>query len=398
VKRLILCLLFLAACAPPEANPLGDHDSVMPTVPPPPWVEPAETVSLENVSRIAYLGRLDTTGTPSTVFAYAVSPDATRLAGLNNDQLLAWDLVSGTLLFGTSRAEAIQVYYSPDKTEIYTIDTEGLVNVYETEQGIITNNFSGHPQYNGVAAFYGDDGWLAMGGLSGEVKVWDPLERASLVTFQAQQLQVTALAFSQDGNWLASAGDDSTVTVWDWRNRQAVATFNNEDVSASRLAFSPDGSQLAVGTEDTVRLWSIADGTLIQTLNTGSGGITDVLTYSPDGQYLINGGAIPQLTLWDPQTGEQVAQLPDVGGDRTSASFSPDGTILATSVLGGTVTLWNMTQITSATVNRADLPLDTRQILYVQWTSDSRLLTIFDALGPIYVWGVGPTEENQAGE
>jgi WD40 repeat protein len=352
-----------------------------------------DTISLDNVENIEYLGRLDATGTPSTVFAYAVSPDSTRLAGLNNEQLLAWDLVSGELLFSTARGEAVQIFYAPDKTEIYTLDTEGTVSVYDAENGIFQNSFSGQANYNGVAAFH-EDGWLALGSLSGEVKVWDTYERQSLATFRAQQLQVTALAFSPDGQLLASGGDDTTVSIWNWRDRQSVVSVDNTDPTPRRMSFSADGTQLAVGTNARIRLWTVADGALAHTLETGRGGVSEVLLYSPDGAYLVNGGGPPQLTLWDPRTGELLTQLPGIGGDRTSAAFTPDSKLLVTTVLGGPVTLWDMTQITSTTLNQHNLAVGTNQILVVHWTADSRLLLMFDALGPVYVWGIGPSEES----
>jgi WD40 repeat protein len=386
VKQLLICILFLSACVSQESNTGPGRNQ--PTVPPPPWQESVDTISLDNVQAIKYLGRLDTAGTPSTVFAYAVSPDSTRIAGLNNDQLLAWDLVTGNLLFATSRGEAVQVFYSPDKTELYTLDTIGTVTVYDAENGIVQNSFAGQENYNGVAVFH-EDGWLALGSLSGQVRVWDTFERLALATFRTQQLQVTALAFSPDGTQLASAGDDPMVSVWNWRDRLSVGSFDNEEVSARRMAFTPDGAQLAVGTTARIRVWSLTDSALAHTLETGEGGVTEVLLYSPDGEYLVNGGGIPELTLWDAQTGELLTQLPGVGGDRTSAAFSPDGNLLATSVLGGAATLWDMTQITSATLQRADLDVRSNQVLFVYWTPDSRLLLLFDALGPIYVWGIG---------
>jgi WD40 repeat protein len=233
-----------------------------------------------------------------------------------------------------------------------------------------------------------------LGSLSGEIKVWDTYERQSLVTFRAQQLQVTALAFSPDGQLLASGGDDTMVSIWNWRDRQSVVSVDNTDATPRRMSFSPDGTQLAVGTNERIRLWSVADGALAHTLETGRGGVSEVLLYSPSGDYLVNGGGPPQLTLWDPRTGELLTQLPGIGGDRTSAAFTPDSNLLVTTVLGGPVTLWDMTQITSTTLNQHDLAVGTNQILVVHWTADSRLLLMFDALGPVYVWGVGQSAES----
>jgi WD40 repeat protein len=383
--------LLLAACTPQDSDAESQRNP--PTVPPPPWQESIETISLDNVQNIEYLGRLDAPGSPSTVFAYAVSPDSTRLAGLNNDQLLAWDLVSGNLIFATGRGDAVQIYYSPDKTEIYTLNNQGTVSAYDAENGVFQNSFVGQENYNGVAAFH-EDGLLALGSLSGNVKVWDTFERQSLVTFRAQQLQVTALAFSTDGSLLATGGDDPMVTVWNWRERQGVVSMDNVDTAPRRMMFSADGSQLAVATNTRIRLWRLPDGILSHTLETGPGGVSEVLAYSPDGEYIVNGGGPPQLTLWDPHTGELLTQLPGIGGDRTSASFSPDGNLLVTSVLGGPVTLWDMTLITATTLNRHDVAVGTDRILVATWTSDSRLLLMIDAQGPIYVWGIGPAEES----
>jgi WD40 repeat protein len=98
------------------------------------------------------------------------------------------------------------------------------------------------------------------------------------------------------------------------------------------------------------------------------------------------------MSLWDPQTGNLVARLPGVGGDRVWAVFSPDGTLLATSLLGGKPALWNITTISGQTVNRADLDTQGNLILNVDWTQDNRLLVLFGLTNGVYIWGIGPNE------
>jgi WD40 repeat protein len=402
-RLLSFLLLLLAACAAnpqPQVEPGGDFAPDVrnqPTQPAPAWVESAEAVTLDNVTRIARLGRLDAaSSTPSTVFAYAISPDSTRLAGLNNEQLIAWNLVTGEVVFSTARQEALWVFYSPDKTELFTLDSTARVTVYNADVGGAKTEFEGHPAFNGMVAYYPDEGWLALGGLNGEVKVWDTANRQSLVTIRAHNRQITALAFSPDGGRLATAGEEGNVQVWDWRARVSQQSTSGE--IARRLAFSPDGSQLAIGADQTITLWPMTEGEAALTLDSGRGGIRDVMVYSPDGRYLVNGGAIPALTVWETSEGTLVNRLPGMGGDSTSAAFLPDSPLLATSVLGGAVTLWDMTRITDETMTRADLDTSTRQILYVDWTSDGRLLTLFDASGPVHIWGIGaPAELDNAG-
>jgi WD40 repeat protein len=138
----------------------------------------------------------------------------------------------------------------------------------------------------------------------------------------------------------------------------------------------------------------VADQLFLFDLQTGRGGSSDVLMYSPDGQYLVNGGGIPDMMIWNAETGDFVALLPGVGADRTSATFSPDGDFLLASVLDGPTTLWDMRNIGDTTVVRANLEVGTRRVLDVDWTDDGYVMLFFDAVGPIYVWGV-PTAAGQ---
>ncbi|HEX2907345.1 MAG TPA: WD40 repeat domain-containing protein [Phototrophicaceae bacterium] len=390
-KFLLLGLILLAACVPtistPEATGFVVPPREGPTATPVPWAEGQETIALANVTRITRLGRLDPVNALSTVFAYAFSPDDTRLAGINNTNVMAWDLLTGEQVFSTDRADALTVYYAPDKTEIYTVDVDGLLRIHDADQGNLKTDLPGHEQYSGVSAYDAASGWLALGGLDGNVKIWDVAARQALATIAAHDMQVTALAFSPDGHWLASGGQEGVVKIWDWRQRVSQAEL---EAAALRLTFSPAGDQLAVGEPTRSTLWTAPEGKKFETLETGPGGVRDVLRYAPDGRYLLNGGGIPSLTLWNPQTGDYVASLPDTGGDNVSAAFSSDGALLITSALGVPLSLWNLTEIQGDVLTRANLDFGVKEAVAVDWTPDGFLLALFEAAGPVQIWGIPP--------
>jgi WD40 repeat protein len=394
MRKLLLCALLLAAACVPDLSqgpPATGFAPILrdaPTGTPVAWVESETAITLENADRLARLGRLDAPEAPSTVFAYAFSPDGARLAGLNNTHLIAWNLLSGERVFYTDRADALNVYYAPDKDEIYTLDADGTLRIYNADTGALKEEINGHPLFGGAAAYDAENGLLALGASNGEIKVWDAAARQALATIKAHGAPVVALAFAPDGELLASGGQDGRVTVWDWRNRERAADL---ETLAGRLVFSPDAVQLAAATTAQVELWDWKAGARKRILQTGVGGAADVLKYAPDGSYLISGGRAPSASLWNPQTGDLVVSLPGVGGDTTSADFSPDGGLLVTAVLGQPVSLWNLAQVSADTLARANLETGA-QVFEAAWTPDGFLLALFETAGPVQIWGIPPNE------
>lgn len=396
---LLIVLVVLAGCgggdettdpgaptgAPTATLIVGPRDTVFTPIPPAPeWVEAAQVISAENIRQIRLLGRLDAPGAPSTVFDYAFSPDGTRLAGLNNDFLLLWDLIDGSLVANNTRQRAAVAYYSPEKDEIYGVAIDGTTLAFDADEGTVLTDFSVHPDYSGASVYHADLGRLAVGGMWGDVKVWDPVERVSLVTIDTETTQIVELALSADGTLLATADLNGVVKVWRWAERALVSTIDQGGVGVTRMVFSPDGTRLAVGRSTSVEIWQVAESALLHSLQTERGGTSGVLRYSPDGRYLLSGGQVPDMTLWDAETGEAFARLTELGGERVSAAFSPDGTLLLTASIAGKVSLWEM-----ASGSRYDLDVGTELPLFVDWSPDGFVMIFVDARGPIYVWGVG---------
>jgi len=391
----ILLAILLAACipnTPQEPSPVPTDAMQVRTTPTPqpdtPYIEAIQPITLDTVTQIQPLGRLESPGRASTIFTHDLSPDGTRLAALNNDLLIAWDTLTGDVIFTTSRDTATEVFYSSDKTEIYTIEQDGTVNIYD-EGGDLLNTFAGQEDYNGSAAFYEDTDWLALGNEFGDVKIWDTVERLSLVTLDAHTRSVEQILFSPDGDRIATYDREAVVRVWDWQTRQEIASFEHEDAVLRNMVFSPDGSLLATATVSYIGLWSIEDNALLSALQITPGGADEILAFSPDGTYLLSGGRNTDMTLWDVETSNQVGVMPEVRGDRLSAAFSPDSTLLVTSVLDTDVALWNLTEINDETIQRSVLDVGTLRIFEVNWSADGFMMLFVDATGPIYVWGIG---------
>lgn len=384
---ILVFLLLLPACA---SAPVGEADPARnpPTPTVAPWRASGGTITLDNVTQVAALGRLDQPDVTSTVLDYALTPDSTRLAALTNTQLIVWDLLTGQVVFSSGRSETTQIFISPDKTELYGIVPTGAGIIFDAQTGGILNSINAHPAYNGVAAFDDENGWLALGGSDGTVKVWDALERASLATFPAQGESITALAFSPDGERLATAGGENSVRLWDWRAQTMLRDWATIEADPFTVALSSDGALVAAGVVNGAFVWSVDADDVRYRAEMGENGATRVLQFSPDDTYLLGGSRPAGAVLWSTAGGSVVSTLPDTDGDSLAAAFSPDGSLLITASVGNPVSLWNLTQITGDTIGRADLAVASGQILDVAWSDDGRLLLFFDARGFVYVWGI----------
>ncbi len=156
---------------------------------------------------------------------------------------------------------------------------------------------------------------------------------------------VYALACTTDGQHVISAGADGRLCWWEAAADTALPPVRQLQAHQGwirSIDLNPAGTLLATGGNDlSVRIWNVADGTLVRELPGHTRHIYRV-AFHPNGEFLLTGDLMGKLKQWQVETGELVRELDvaalhsyndgqqvDFGGIRGIA-VSADGQFLAT--------------------------------------------------------------------
>ncbi len=244
---------------------------------------------------------------------------------------------------------------SPDGSTLVCAYFTGLLIVWDTQTGRRKKVIEASESGFGDVAFSPDGttfvtgpGNLAQETGARTITFWDAKTYKATGKIVGDGI-VQRVNFSPDGKSLAvvsymdtgSDNDKTIVELWDVQSRKRAAVQPAKERSIggsalfvmSQLAFSPDGGRLATITKQSVEVWDVKTGELVQTLQGQQKDVTGVW-FSPDGRFLVSTAEqqtsaetepVGELVIWDARTGEKVKTLPGY----TYAVFSPDGKLIA---------------------------------------------------------------------
>jgi WD40 repeat protein len=183
---------------------------------------------------------------------------------------------------------------------------------------------------------------------SRSIRFWDAKTYKVIAKINSAGL-VQRVLFSPDGKSLAvvsdiesSDSDKIILELWDVQSKKLAAvqpakgrSIDGDSLyTMSQIAFSPDSSKLATITKQTVEVWDLKTGEVVQTLQGHHKDVTGVW-FSPDGRFLVSTGEQPpaapykepvgELIIWNALNGQEVKTLPGYN----YATFFPDGRLIA---------------------------------------------------------------------
>ena len=153
----------------------------------------------------------------------------------------------------------------------------------------------------------------------------------------------TRLVFSPDGRLVAAGIVDKKLKVWDVTTNLSERELGPTAKDYSPIKFSHDGRLVALSEGYTIKLWDVATGRELPTLNVPNTGVFSdnggtYVGFSDDGKKVATGGFGTQTLLWETETGKQLLQLKGRSNMAYAVAFSADGNQLS----AGGRTRWDL--------------------------------------------------------
>jgi len=328
------------------------------------------------------------------------------LSGCKKDKDNNENVIKKSIFSITTNYWYASFQFSPDgKTLASYGSAESTVNLWSIPAGNHLKALENTEKYKGIkSAEFSPDGTLLVVNTYSQINIWSIPDGILLKTLEVEGqtgslYQVRQFAVTTDGKTLAySKGPDTSIkicslpdgvllktidsidNVWSFfqlsPDGKTISSINNQtikirsfpegtllntiaaalDDSAAYFKFSSDGKIIATRNYGTIKLWSFPEGNLLKTV------VTDVswahFEFSHDGKKLFSWGSDETIRLWSLPEGNLLKTIKMTSRQTTNAyliPFSPDDIVFERSVEADTIKLWSLSDDTwQRTINDKD--------------------------------------------
>lgn len=227
-------------------------------------------------------------------------------------------------------------------------NTDKTIRITNLRNAKVIRTLNGHTLGIKSLAISPDGQILASGSYDKTIKLWDIKTGKLINTLNGHTSWVRALAISPSGKTLISGGgspgasNDTTIRVWDLQTGKLLRNIPNDTEYISFIAFTPNGENIISGSETAIKIWDANSGKLTNTINAPSPEGIKAIAISPNGATLATTSLDASVRLWSLADGKLLQTLVPPANNQnldrpypSSVRFSPNGKTIAIGHGGG---------------------------------------------------------------
>lgn len=285
--------------------------------------------------------------------------------------------------------EPVKSLLQPTALAAVAVDQSGKAIAFSGDKQIVlldsdTNSFTQaitFPEQDITQlTFSGDGRKLYAGGgsagLSGSVYAFEMQSGKQLFKIADENDSILALDVSPDGQFVALGGPSKLLKVFDTSNSAVVHTMRKHTDWVMTTKFSPDGLLLASADRfGGIFIWEAQSGELFHALGGHTGAVYS-LAWDLDGETLLSAGEDGEIRVWNMHHGTLTAQWDAGVGAILSLDRAPSATLVAGR--DGLVKAWRGPDDCIATYNAKE------QLDHVVLAGDAKCV-VTDSAGGIHI-------------
>jgi hypothetical protein len=153
---------------------------------------------------------------------------------------------------------------------------------------------------------------------------------------------INQLAFNRLSTLIASGSNDKTVKIWTVPDGQVKQTLKGASAEIIDLRFTPDDKHIiALSSDNRVNMWKIESGTLVYSVKVGEK-TARAFDISSDGKYFVVGGADRNIVICSAEDGAVKRTIAGHKDWVRSLKFGPDAKTLASSGDDKNIIIWEV--------------------------------------------------------